>query len=340
MKSIKFGNKSVLQIVSNSIKNEIKSSVRSITNMDITSRYYSFLNEKNLHNLNDTNFKVCVNTFGHKYLLFLTKYNNKNYCIFINKKKEDMIHIRFRFSEELFSNTLFDGELIKNNENDYVYSITDIIAFKNKFVLNDNTLDERIKMMDHIVNNNYVENDIMNFCLLDVKKYFELKYLEDIYKRYIPSIPYKCSGIFLQHIINYKNSYMYIFPEFRTLSQTQTQLTSSNNDKNHSLNNNKNNNNKNKNNDRNKIENDEPDKSKPYNFQIRQTDLPDIYKLYYPSSDNKLKFIGYAGIPNMETSKLLTTVFDKMGDKDDVRVCVKCEHSENFDKWIPKELVN
>lgn len=313
MKSIKFGNKNVLQIVSSSVKNEMKNSIRSATNMEITSRHYNFLNEKNLHNLNSTDFKVCVNTFGHKYLLFLTKYKNKNYCVFINKKKEDMIHIRFRFSEELFSNTLFDGELIKNNDNKYVYSITDIIVHKNSFVLKERSLIDRQKILGDIINENYNKDDIMNFCILDVKEYFELQYLEDIYKRYIPSIPYRCSGIFLQHLTNYRRSYMYIFPEFRTslLPNKSDEETIS------------------------QKELKEPDRTKSFNFQIKQTDLPDIYKLY-----NDGKYVGYAGIPNMETSKLLTAVFDKLGDKDDVRVVVKCDYSDNFDKWIPKELVN
>ena len=34
-----------------------------------------------------------------------------------------------------FNNTLFDGELIKNNEDNWVYVITDIISYNNEFVI-------------------------------------------------------------------------------------------------------------------------------------------------------------------------------------------------------------
>ena len=46
-------------------------------------------------------------------------------------------------------------------------------------------------------------------------------------------------------------------------------------------------------------------------------------KSYYK---DKLISHGYAGIPNMETSKLLLNVFDSMGDDDNISVVVSCEY--------------
>ena len=359
MKPIKFGNKNVLQIVSNSVKSEIKNSVRSAANMEITTRSYNFLNEKNLHNLNDTDYKVCVNTFGHKYLLFLTKYHNKNYCVFINKKREDMIHVRFRFSEELFNNTLFDGELIKNNDNKYVYTITDIFSYKNECVIEDKSLEERLDILQNIIHKKYKKDDLMNFCLLDVKEYFELKYLKDIYERYIPSIPYRCSGIFLQHLENHRKSYMYIFPEFRTQNNQQNNNQQNNKNQNKEVNKKVNkevnkeiskdvnkeleektsNYNELKKNNDNDDDDNIFDKNKSYNFQIKETELPDIYKLFYLNKEKSI-CLGYAGIPDLDTSKLLADVFDQMGNNDSVRIVVSCEYSQNFDKWIPKNITN
>ncbi len=324
MKSIKFGNKKALQIVSNDIKTHIKSGIKESSNMEITTRYYNFLNEKNMHLLKNDEYKVCVNTFGHKYLLFLTKYNNKNYCIFINKKREDMIYVKFRFSDELFSNTLFDGELIKNEKNDWVYAITDVIAYKNECVLKNKTLEERQKLLKNILDNEHVYDEMIDFCVMDQKEYFDLKYLEDIYKKYIESITYKCSGVYFQHSSNYRKGFMYIFPEFRTTEKTQEQSTT---DTTITTTENK------------SSINIEPNKKYPFNFQIKQTDLPDIYQLFYL---NKSKLIshGYAGIPDMETSKLLANVFDAMGGSDDVKVVVTCEYSEKFSKWTPQKITN
>jgi len=330
MKSIKFGNKKALQIVSNDMKNTIKNEIKDTCAMEITTRYYNFLNEKNMHLLKDNTYKVCINTFGHKYLLFLTKYNNKNYCIFVNKKKEDMIHIRFRFKDELFTNTLFDGELIKNKDDNWVYVITDIMAYKGECILKNKILDERIELLKNVYDNDYAIDEMMDFCKIDIKKYFDLKYLDDIHKRYLQSVPYKCSGIYFQHNTDYKKSFMYIFPEFRTIqdsSTTQTSTSSNIQTKNEPV--------------EKKII--EPNKKFPFNFQIRQTDLPDIYQLYYKNKDKMINY-GYAGVPNMETSKLLSDIFEKMdpdGTKDDnIKVVGICEFSEKFGKWIPKKITH
>ncbi len=325
MKSIKFGNKKVLQIISNDMKNVIKNEIKGSSGMELTTRYYNFLNEKNVHLLKNNEYKVCINTFGHKYLLFLTKYNNKNYCIFINKKREDMIHIRFRFCDELFNNTLFDGELIKNNDNDWVYAITDIILYKDKYVLKNMILDERQKLLKTILDKEYIKDNILDFCLIDLKEYFDLKYLDDIYKRYINSVPYKCSGIYFQHNEDYKKGFMYIFPEFRT----NDKLIVATDGKEKEIE---------KNIEKHKESDLEPDKKYPFNFQIKKTDLPDIYQLFYYNNKNNLINYGYAGIPNMETSKSLVNIFAEKGE--DAEVVVNCEYSEKFNKWVTKKITN
>ena len=117
MNSTYFSNKKSLQIVSPQIKNDIKTQISNIGSFNLTSKYYTFLNKKNVNNLKESNFLVTLSTFGKKFILFITKYNTKKYCIFINKKNESMIVTQLKFIDDIFSGTLFDGELIKN-END------------------------------------------------------------------------------------------------------------------------------------------------------------------------------------------------------------------------------
>lgn len=378
MKSIKFGNKKALQIVSNEIKHDIKDKIKSICNMEIDTKYYNFLNEKNVHTLNSNDYKVCVNTFGHKYFLFMTIYDNKKYSIFINKKKEDMIYIRFRFDDDIFNNTLFDGELIKNNEGNWVYVITDILSYNNEFVLNSKTLEQRLELINEIYENKYAKDEIMNYCKIDIKEYFDLKYLQDIKERYIDSVPYKCSGLYFQHTSEYKRGFMYILPEFRSNDTnngasngvsngvSSSASSSANNSTNNSASSSANNGGNNKkqitqrsaNIGKNNIQKSvsssivkiEPnnattdnsstimsgviDKKKLYNFKIEMTDLPDIYKLY-SDKNSVLTFNDYAGVSNMETSKLLLDAFEKSDN-----VIVLCEYSEKFNKWVPLKITN
>ncbi len=153
MKSIKFGNKKALQIISNEMKESIRDSITDICDIEISARNYNFLNENNIHYLKNKPYKVCLNTFGQKYLLYLTKYDNKKYCIFINRKRQDMIYIRFRFSAELFTNTLFDGELIKNSEGEWIYAITDILSYQGENIKETKTLNERLDILNDIMEN-------------------------------------------------------------------------------------------------------------------------------------------------------------------------------------------
>jgi len=90
MKATFFSGKKSLQIMSPEIQGQIKSLINSIGSFNLTSKYYTFLNKKNVNTLKENKFLVTLSTFGKKFVLFITKYNTKKYCIFINKKNEIM----------------------------------------------------------------------------------------------------------------------------------------------------------------------------------------------------------------------------------------------------------
>ena len=84
MKSAYFSNKKSLEIISPSIRNDIKSSISKIGSFNLMSKYYTFLNKKNVNNLKENKFLVSLSTFGKKFILFVTTYNTKKYCILDN----------------------------------------------------------------------------------------------------------------------------------------------------------------------------------------------------------------------------------------------------------------
>ena len=51
MKPVYFSNKKSLEIVSPEIKNDIKSIINNIGSFNLLSKYYTFLNKKNVNNL-------------------------------------------------------------------------------------------------------------------------------------------------------------------------------------------------------------------------------------------------------------------------------------------------
>ena len=220
MNSTYFSNKKSLQIVSPQIKNDIKTQISNIGSFNLTSKYYTFLNKKNVNNLKESNFLVTLSTFGKKFILFITKYNTKKYCIFINKKNESMIVTQLKFIDDIFSGTLFDGELIKNENDKWIYLINDIAYYKNENIVTKSFL-ERQSIIEHILKNEHQNNysDSNETFFISKKNYFEYKNIKDLSENYVKYLNYKCSGLYFKNINNFSDNYLFIFPECRSDSK-------------------------------------------------------------------------------------------------------------------------
>ena len=215
-----FSSKKSLQIVSHQIKNDIKTLISNIGSFNLTSKYYTFLNKKNVNNLKESNFLVTLSTFGKKFVLFITKYNTKKYCIFINKKNDSMIVTQLKFTDDVFLGTLFDGELIKNENDKWIYLINDIAYYKNENIVTKSFL-ERQSIIDNILKNEHENNyiDTNQSFYISKKTYFEYKNIKDLSENYVKYLNYKCSGLYFKNINNFSDNYLFIFPECRSDSK-------------------------------------------------------------------------------------------------------------------------
>merc|ERR1712138_279343 len=125
------------------------------------------VNEKTLNNISKNNHYISTRTKGNSYYLFLTNMNSINYCFFIDKKINEgyklprIITTKFRFSDELFSGTLFDGEMVKKRKK-WEFLLDDILIYNNKKVELD--LTERVNLMNNILINNYVKDEFIDIC--------------------------------------------------------------------------------------------------------------------------------------------------------------------------------
>jgi hypothetical protein len=216
MKPSFFGNKKSLQVVSSSIRNDIKTQIKNLGSFNLNSKYYTFLNKKNVNNLKDNFFLVTLSTFGKKFILYMTIYNSKKYCIFINKKNESMMVSQLNFKDDIFDGTLFDGELVKNNEDKLIYLINDIAYYKGENIITKTFID-RQKIIENIIN--YEQENRDENLYITNKQYFEYKYIKDLCSNYINHLNYKCSGIYFKNINNYSDNYLFIFPECRSDSK-------------------------------------------------------------------------------------------------------------------------
>ena len=333
-KSVRFGNKKALQIISYKIKEDIKKKIKDMGTFNTTGKYYNFLNKKNISNLKSTksenDFLVTLSTFGKKYVLFLTNYNEKKYCIFINKKNESMILSRFRFSPKLFSGTLLDGEFVKDNNGKWIFFIADIAYYMGENIIT-KPFNYRKGVIDNFLKNEYKEDTNISVCTIKKKEYFKYNYIKDLSTRYLESLDYKCSGLYFKNLHNFSNNYLYIFPDCRSdkkvdnkklkikkiesdSTASESDISVSSSESTHS--------------------NENIDITrKDCRFMIKNTDLPDIYELYCSNGYQDYEKYSYACVPDFDTSKYLRSLFDE--DEDDEKIFVECKYNTNFKKWIP-----
>ena len=70
-------------------------------------------------------------------------------------------------------------------------------------------------------------------------------------------------------------------------------------------------------------------------FEVRKTDIPDVYDLYLTSQEKKLVRLGIAHIPNMKISHMCQDIF-RYKNKE----VMKCVHFQKFNKWIPMSKID
>ena len=354
MKSTYFSNKKSLEIISPQIKNDIKSLIVKIGSFNLTSKYYTFLNKKNVNNLKDNLFQVSLSTFGKKFILFVTRYNTKKYCIFINKKNDAMTVTQLKFSDDIFNGTLFDGELVKNDNGKWIYLINDIAYYKGENIIT-KSFSERQNIIDNILKDDH-DNDVNNLnqtFYISKKMYFNYNYIKDLVEKYMDCLNYKCAGLYFKNINNFSDNYLFIFPECRSDSKILNNGVTIDNKKinilEKDINNeeidNKSDNSENifndveiiqsekipnvnmvSSNEINKpiINNDRlNDKQINKNmklekttcrFMINNTLMPDIYELYCKNTNNNIEKHSYASVPDIDTSNFLKDILKITSD--------------------------
>ena len=139
------------------------------------------ISELNLSNINSNYLLTIDNPNKYNFLLFLTTINNKKYSVFIynNRGVLHFFSVKFRFNDELYNGTLFKGELIKNETDCWIYYISDLIYYKNTYFY-ENKLSYKLKTIASVLKNEYVFDDFMNVCHLQIKSYFLFNHLEFI----------------------------------------------------------------------------------------------------------------------------------------------------------------
>ena len=143
-----------------------------ISTNDSNFRYFS---DRHLTNLAKYEHLITTLTQGTEYLLYLTFINNEPYSLFIDKKTTSghkfpkIIVTNFRFAEDLYKDTIFDGELVRDYNGKWQFLINDLLVYKGKNQSNKYLFD-KIKLIYKIFNESYINDDNIQLCSLKIKK--------------------------------------------------------------------------------------------------------------------------------------------------------------------------
>ena len=347
--TISFCDKKCNNVNNNNFKEELIELIHSSYSINILSKFYTFLNAGILKNVSYNEHLLGTLGNGKPYLLFLTRIENTNCCFFIDTILKDgysypKIHlVKYNFHNELFEDTIFSGELIRDNKRKWFYLIDNILVYKKENLKQKNII-ERYKIMNDIFNNFYTEDSSIEHCSLQIKKLFNYKDIKILINQFMPSLSYRCRGLVFYSLNTKYSNYSLLLPRSFSMNYhlvTEEEIEGKIKTEKPTLWNKKMNMcsettglqeevvviNENKEIHQNNVI-----------FKLMTTNLPDIYNLYIYEDKNNKKLVkyDYALIPNLKISKYLNNLFtNEIFEKN-----IECSFSNIFKKWIPVREVD
>lgn len=342
---ISFCNDSALNIKSTVVKTDILNELNNKYNIKIIQKHFeSFDVVRSIPKLKNNPYMICLKSNGNPYYMYLTKYNNVNVTIMIDKKIHQgyflprMIIVRTGFDDELFTNTLFDGEMIKTFDNEWIYTINDLLVLKNEKLDSMNVL-KRINNVYTILASSFrcFPNDIFS---IQVKKYVKCSEIETILLPFMKSLKNTSRGLLFKPMfskfkdillnfddslidnskkVKYTNMKDNIYLD-KSVIDAQFDIPSIKSSDTHNIC---------------VTTNTGPSMYKSIHkdreFYVKNTELPDTFELY----DEKKELYGIACVPTLQASQYLNTMFkDTMLNEMKKIVFV---YNNNFkNKWVPK----
>ena len=337
--TISFCDKQSLNIKSNDTKKYFNDKLLNY-NVKILQKHFERFGNETFNKLKKNPYIASLKSNGNPYLLFLTRFHNTDICIMIDKKIQQgyflprMIIDRLCFDTILFTDTLFEGEMIKSEEQ-WIFMINDVLAIEGVKQDNVNFI-KRYNKIHEIINSKYHPLPQQKFNI-QIKKYFKLNDIDQLMD-FKDKLHYTTRGIIFKPMFLKFRDILFNFDD--SLIDNKRKIKYSENNK--FIENISHHHNTNTINTINTINNtiikehktdDTTTNTKVITnriLEVEKTEKPDVFNLY---DDNK-KHIGIACIPTLKTSKLLRNAFKTTNLTEKIKF--ECEYTDKFsNKWIP-----
>ena len=303
-------------VVNPEAKQYIMNRLKEKHNININKKHAFILNQKSVYFLEKTQHIISIKSSGTNYYLYLTNINNINYCFYIDRKIKSgytyprIISVKYSFSDEVFDDTLLDGELVRDqDDNDsWIFLITDLLVLKGKKL--ECNIVNRFNLLYQMLTNDYNKNHELDICPLIVKKLFLYKDYDELITRFIPSLPYKTNGLYFNSLNTKHANQLFLFKTGNNHHSKKSIVKKKEN-----------------------VKQNESQNEKSINIvlKIEKTEKSDIYNLFCKNRSESHK-LGMAHISNLRTSKMIRKLFQGTSDEN---VLVNCKYNEKFNKYEP-----
>lgn len=310
--NISFCDKIALNIKAEEFKEKILYDLETKYNIKILNKHFEiFRNEVSLPKLTKCPYMFCLKSNGNPYFMFLTRINNVNTCIMIDKKIQQgyflprMIIVHMMFGDELFKDTLFDGEMIRDMDGEWVYLLNDIYVNKGNHLVDTNIV-KRHNIMYSLLEKEYRQHNDLFY--IQVKRIFPLNELKNVVNGFKNELKYTSRGVMFKPMFIKFKDILYNFDDSLVKQNKKNKIGTTNEF----------------------IETQNLDKQV---FMIKNTHTPDIYQLYQNN-----KFIGNACVNTLSVSKFCLGIFKDTSLNDTFKV--ECTYNTKFNKWTPIRLIH
>ena len=278
----------------------IYNKINKMVNME-PQQIYKFNGRDNINDLESNNYLLTFKTGGSKFFLFLTTIRGKKYSLFIgydNPRDLKIYNVKLRFNRSLYNDTIFEGEILLNDKNNYIFMMNNILYIRNNYIGN-KFLGERISIISDILRKQYKFDDFLNCCHLQMRSYFLINHLEmmsNTHNNELLLIPERVNGYTFSLTI-------------KNLSDNQKIIT-------------------------NLSEN--IDKKEKEKFYVKRTEMPDVFELYNNLNITKEEnFRGIACIPTKSHSFYMKKLFDEQEDDQKI-LLLNFNYNKYLKGWEPQ----
>jgi hypothetical protein len=214
--AISFCDQTAINIKSLDVKKKVMHDIESRFQCKIISKHHVNFDGRALQRLERSPHMACVRTNGNPYFLYLTTFQYEPLCIFIDKKIQDgyqhprMIISHLRFDEDLYQDTLMDGEMVRSTNNHWVFLVNDLVALRGVYLEKDNLM-RRITKAHEVLDKGFKPDDTDHF-VVQIKRYVTIDALKDLVE-WSMNLPYTCRGLYFRPLFRKFSDILYNFDD-------------------------------------------------------------------------------------------------------------------------------